>query len=142
MSCVCKRQYIKYDIKCLNNLIMLSICKVEVDNLDMKYIINNLIKNIDVKICNVPRSWESKAGIRVQMTILLIYYRFIVRVTIGFEFLFMAFLLQFFLAQMSSLSISSTATYPTTFSNHIYLSIDIIITGEYIVVHDNSNTDP
>ena len=54
MSCVCKRQYIKYDIKCLNNLIMLSICKVEVDNLDMKYIINNLIKNVDVKIWNVP----------------------------------------------------------------------------------------
>ena len=35
----------KYDIQCLNILMMLSICKVEVDNLDMKNIINNLIKN-------------------------------------------------------------------------------------------------
>ena len=40
----------KYDIKCLNNFMMLSICKEEVDNLDMKYIINNLIKNVDVKL--------------------------------------------------------------------------------------------
>ena len=39
---------------------MLSICKEEVDNLDMKYIINNLIKNVDVKLWNVPRWWESK----------------------------------------------------------------------------------
>ena len=39
-----------YDIKCLNNLLMLSICKEEVDNLDMKYIINNLIKSVDVKL--------------------------------------------------------------------------------------------
>ena len=31
---------------------MLSICKKEVDNLDMKYIINNLIKNGDVKLGN------------------------------------------------------------------------------------------
>ena len=29
--------------------------KEEVDNLDMKYIINNLIKNGDVKLGNVPR---------------------------------------------------------------------------------------
>ena len=36
----------KYYIKCLNNIMMLSICKEEVDNLDMKYIINNLIKNV------------------------------------------------------------------------------------------------
>ena len=39
-----------YDIKCLSNLLMLSICKEEVDNLDMKYIINNLIKSVDVKL--------------------------------------------------------------------------------------------
>ena len=46
---------IKYDIKCLNNLIILSIYKEEVDNLDMKYIVNNFIKNGDVKLDNVPR---------------------------------------------------------------------------------------
>ena len=45
----------KHDIKCLNNLIILSIYKEEVDNLHMKYIINNLIKNSDVKLDNVPR---------------------------------------------------------------------------------------
>ena len=69
MSFVCKQQWLyrlilvihsinlnkKYDIKCLNNLMMLSICKEEVDNLDMKYIINILIKNGDVKLGNVPR---------------------------------------------------------------------------------------
>ena len=44
---------------------MLSICKEEVDNLYMKYIINNLlIKNGDVKLGNVPWWWESKADIR------------------------------------------------------------------------------
>ena len=48
---------------------MLSICKEEVDNLDIKYIINNLIKNGDIKLGNVPRWWESKAGIWVQVTI-------------------------------------------------------------------------
>ena len=90
---------------------MLSICNEEVDNLYMKYILNNLIKNGDVKLGNIPRWWESKADIWVQMTISLIYYRFIVRFTIGLEFLFIQFLLQFFLAQMSSLSISSSATY-------------------------------
>ena len=51
---------------------------------------------------------------------------FIVQFTIGLEFLFIQFLLQFFLAHMSSLSISSSATYGSTFSNPIYLSIDII----------------
>ena len=55
------------------------------------------------------------------MTISLIYYRFIVRLTIGLEFLFMLFLLQFFLAQMSSLSISSSVTYSSTCSSHIYI---------------------
>ena len=61
-----------------------------------------------------------------QVTISLIYYRFIVRFTIGFEFLFTIFLLQFFLAQVSSLSMSSSAIYYSTLSNHIYLSVDII----------------
>ena len=42
---------------------MLSICKEEVDKLGMKYIINNLIKNGDVKLGNVPRWCESKADI-------------------------------------------------------------------------------
>ena len=37
--------------------------------------------------------------------------RFIVRFTKGLELLFITFLLQFFLEQMSSLSISSSATY-------------------------------
>ena len=106
---------------------MLSICKEEVNNLDMKYIINNLIKNGDVKLDNVPR-WggESKPDIWFKVVISLIYYMFIVRFTIGLEFLLIQFLLQFFLAQMSSLSISSSATYSPTFSNHIYLLIDII----------------
>ena len=45
----------KYDIKCVNNLIILSIYKEEVDNLDMNYIVNNFIKNGDVKLENVPR---------------------------------------------------------------------------------------
>ena len=34
---------------------MLSICKEEVDNLDMKFLINNVIKNGDVKLGNDPR---------------------------------------------------------------------------------------
>ena len=105
---------------------MLSICKEEVDNLDIQFIINNLINNGDIKLGNVPRWWESKADIWVQITISLIYYRFIVRFTKGLELLFITFLLQFFLAQMSSLSISSSATYSSTFSNHICVSIDII----------------
>ena len=45
----------KYDIKCLNNLMILSIYNEDVDNLDMKYIVNNFIKNGDVKLENVPR---------------------------------------------------------------------------------------
>ena len=51
---------------------MLSIYKEEVDNLDIKYIMNNLIKNGDVELGNVPMWWESKAGICVQMTMSLI----------------------------------------------------------------------
>ena len=39
----------------VNNLMILSIYKEEVDNLDMKYIVNNFIKNGDVKLDNVPR---------------------------------------------------------------------------------------
>ena len=73
------------------------------------------------------------------MTISLIYYRFIVRFTMGLEFLFIQFLLQLFLVQMSSLSISSSATYASTFSNHIYLSIDIITVyfkNVFVVVMD------
>ena len=71
MNCVCKRQWLyrptlvirsinfnKYYIKCLNNLMILSIYKEEVDNLDMKYIVNNFIKNGDVKLENVPRWWK------------------------------------------------------------------------------------
>ena len=42
------------------------ICKEEVDNLDMKYIINNLINNVDVKLWNAPRMWESKVDIWVK----------------------------------------------------------------------------
>ena len=51
----CKRQWLyrptllirslnlnKYDIKCFNNLMILSIYKEKVDNLDMKYMVNNL----------------------------------------------------------------------------------------------------
>ena len=45
----------KYDIKSFNNIMILSIYKEEVDNLDMKYIINNFVKNGDVKLENVPR---------------------------------------------------------------------------------------
>ena len=101
---------------------MLLIYKEEVDNLDMKYIINNSINNADVNLWNIPRRWESKVDIWVKMTISLLYYRFIVRFTIGLEFLFIQFLLQFFLAQMSSLSISSSTTYSSTFSNHIFIN--------------------
>ena len=92
----------------------------------MKYIIKTLFNNGDVKLENVPRWWESKADIWVPMTISLLYYRFIVRFTIRLAFLFIVFLLQFFLAQMSFLSICSYATYSSTFYSHIYLSIDII----------------
>ena len=35
----------KYDIKCLNNLMVLSIYQEEVDNLD-KYIVNKFIKKV------------------------------------------------------------------------------------------------
>ena len=121
---------------------MLSICKEEVDNLDMKCIINNLIKNVDVKLWNVPGWWESKVDIWVKMTISLIYYRFIVRFTMGLKFLFIQFFLQFFLAQMSPLSTSSSATYSSTFSKHIYLSIDIISVYLKVAMHQRSVLSP
>ena len=44
----------KYDIECLNNLIILIIYMEEADNLDIKYIVNNFIKNCDIKLDNVP----------------------------------------------------------------------------------------
>ena len=66
---------IKYYIKCVNNLMILSINKEEVDNLDMKYIVNNFIKNIngDVQLENVPGWGDSKTDICiwVQVTISL-----------------------------------------------------------------------
>ena len=121
---------------------MLSICKVEVYNLDMKYIINNLIMNGYVKLGDVTKWWESMADIWVQMTTSLIYYRFIVRFTIGLEFLLIQFLLRLFLAQTCSLSISSSATYPSTFSNHIYLSIDIISVYLKVTMHQGTVLSP
>ena len=66
-------------------------------------------------------------GLTDQVTISLIYYRFIVQFTIGYEFLFIAFLLQFFLVQMSSLCISSSSIYYSTISNRVYLSLDMIL---------------
>ena len=44
-------------------LIYLSIYKEKVDILDMKYIVNNFIKNGDVKLENVPKWWESNTDI-------------------------------------------------------------------------------
>ena len=76
------------------------------------------------------------------MTISLIYHRFIVRFTIALEFLFLLFLLQFFLAHMSSLSISSSATYSSTFSSHIYLSIDIISVYLKVAMHERYVLSP
>ena len=77
----------------------------------------------------------SKNDIWVQITISLIYYRFIVKLTIGLEFLFITFILQFYLTQMSFLSISSSAIYSSTFSNHIYLSVDIISVYLKVAMH-------
>ena len=76
------------------------------------------------------------------MTISLIYYRVIVRFTIGLEFIFIQFHLQFFLAHMSSPSISSSATYSSIFSNHIYLSIDIISVYLKVAMHQLSVWSP
>ena len=115
----------KYHIKCLNNLIILSIYKKQVDNLYMKYIVNNFIMNDDVRLENVPNSGKSKADI-IWVQVTMMFYRFIIRFTIGLGFLFIAFLLQFFMAHMFSLSISSSTIYYSTLSSHIYLSVDII----------------
>ena len=41
----------------------------------MKYIVNNFIKNGDVKLENVPRWGKSKTDIWGQVTISLIFYR-------------------------------------------------------------------
>ena len=150
ISCGYKRQWLyrpnlvirninlnKYDIKCLNILIILSIYKKEVDNLDIKYIVNNLIKNGDVKQENVPRCGESKTDKWVQVNICLIYYRFIVLFTIGLEFLLITFLLQFFLAQLISLPISSA-----TFSVHIYLLVDITSVYLKVAMYEGSVLSP
>ena len=86
---------------------------------------------------------ESKTDIWVQVTISLIYYRFIVRFKIGFELLlFITFLLQFFLAQMSSMSMSSSSIHSSTFSNQIYLSVDIISVYLKVVRHQGSVLNP
>ena len=51
------------------------------------------------------------------------FVRLIVRFTVGLEFLFITFLLQFFLAHTTSLLMSSSAIYSSTLSNHIYVSV-------------------
>ena len=57
--------------------------------------------------------------------------------------LFITFLLQFFLAHMPSLSISSSATYSSTFSNHIlYVSIDIISVYLKVAMHQGAVLSP
>ena len=121
---------------------IVSIYNEEVDNFDMKYIVNNFIKNGHVKLENDPRWGESKTDIWVQVPISLIYYRFIVRFTIGLEFLFITFLLQFFLVHMSSLSMSSSAIYSSTFSNHIYLLVGIILVHLKVVMHQGYVLSP
>ena len=72
----------------------------------------------------------------------MIYYRSIVRFTIGLEFIFIPFLLQFFLAQMSSLWIYRSAIYSSTFSNHIYLSVDMILVYLKVIMHQGSVLSP
>ena len=66
---ICSINLNKYDIKCLSNLMILSIYKEEVYNIDMKSIVNNYTKNGDGKLENFPRWGESKADIWVQMPI-------------------------------------------------------------------------
>ena len=86
--------------------------------------------------------WELKTAVWVQVTISFIYYRFIVRFTIGLEFLFITFLLQLFLTQMSSLSIASSAIYSSTSYNHIYLSVDIISVYLKVAMHQGTVLSP
>ena len=57
----------------------------------------------------------------VSIKINIIYYRFIVRVPIGLDFLFITFFLHFFQSWTSSLSISSSAMSASTLSNHVLL---------------------
>ena len=59
-----------------------------------------------------------------------------------FELQFITFLLQFFLAQMSSLSMSSSSIHSSTFSNQIYLSVDIILVYLKFVGHQGSALSP
>ena len=60
-------------MKSLNSLlIILSIYEEEIDNVDIKSIVNNFIKNGDVKIEDVPRWGKSTTARWVQVTILLI----------------------------------------------------------------------
>ena len=56
-------------------------------------------------------------------SIIMLYYRFIVRFPIGLDFLFITFLLHFLLSWTSSLSISSLAISATTLSNHVFLGL-------------------
>ena len=55
-----------------------------------------------------------------------------------YEFLFISFLLQFVLVQMSSLSKSNSAIYSSTLSNHVYLSLDIILVYLKVAMHQGS----
>ena len=90
----------------------------------------------------MSRGGGSKTDRWVQVTILLIYYRCIVRFTIGYEFLFTTFFLQFVLVQMSSLSKSSSTIYSSTFSNHVYLSADIISVYLKVAMHQGFVSSP
>ena len=66
------------------------------------------------------------------------FVRLIVRFTVGLEFLFITFLLQFFMAQMSSLLMYSSAIYFSTFSNHIYY-VSVYLKG---IMHQGSALSP
>ena len=57
------------------------------------------------------------------LTIIYIYYRFIIHSPIGLDFLFITFLLHFLLSWTSSLSISSSAISTSTLSNHVFLGL-------------------
>ena len=90
----------------------------------------------------MSRGGGSKTDRWVQVTISLIYHRCIVRFTIGYEFLFITFFLQFVLVQMSSLSKSISSIYSSTFSNHVYLSADIISVYLKVAMHQGSVLSP
>ena len=57
------------------------------------------------------------------ISILLLYYRFIIHFPIWLDFLFITFLLHFLLSWTSSLSISSSAISASTLSNHVFLGL-------------------